>query len=93
MKKLKIWNGRDWYCRGGHLFVCAYSQKDAVELSNEAYRKVSKSRGEKTTLSEVRKYWSMGYWGNDMKDITPERGVWWTPQQGGFNAQPIKRIL
>jgi hypothetical protein len=30
-KKLKIWNGGDWDHEGGHLYVAAYSVKDACD--------------------------------------------------------------
>lgn len=40
MKKLRIWNGRDWDRRGGHLYICAYSVADAARLYHEARNKI-----------------------------------------------------
>ena len=79
MKKLKIWNGRTNNCKG-HLYVAAFSQKDACDLVNEAYRKekgyVDRSDIAPYSLNEVRNYWHPNCWGTAMDGITPERGVW-----------------
>lgn len=91
MKKLKLFNGRDWECRGGHLYVAAYSVKDAAELSSAAYRKINgledRTDIAATTISEVNVYWSKGCWGNDMNSITPERGVWWVKKSYGATPE------
>lgn len=87
MKKLKIWNGRGWgttrYDTNGqrmfdptgriwcdHIYVCAHSIAEAVKIVNEAagYTAVSPH--------EVNVYWNKNCWGNPMRDITPEVGVW-----------------
>ena len=87
MKTLKLFNGQDWSCRGGHLYVAAYSVKDACDITNEAYRKLKgytdRPDIKGTTLSEIKTYWSKGCWGNPMAGITPERGVWWVKKQYG----------
>lgn len=101
MKQLKVFNGRDWECEGGHLFVCATSIADCARLASAAYRKLNclddKLDLERTTVREVGKYWSKGVWGNDMEKLVPlakrERGVWWTPQLWGPRQKPIKRLL
>jgi len=97
MKKLKLFNGRDWECRGGHLYVAAYSTKDAAELASAAYRKIKGYEDrpdiEATSVHEVRTYWNKGCWGNPMEGVVPERGVWWTPKEYGPSAQPIRRII
>jgi len=96
-RKLKIWNGRDWDCRGGHLFVCAYSVKDAVDLSNQAYRKIkgleSREDIRVTTAGEIKTYWSAGCWGLDMKGVVPERGMWWGKPNGMGMYEKPERIL
>jgi len=86
-KTLKIWNGRGWgrprydyendnqrlptpieeYC--DHAFICAHSKAEAVRIFNEV------SRGY-ITVNEVNNYWSANCWGNPMKGIEPELGVW-----------------
>jgi hypothetical protein len=89
-KKLKIANIGDWTHRGGHLYVAGYSQKDMVELINEAYGKV---RGNgcvgSYTLGYFRGYGSMGCWGDSMNGIVPERGVWWEKKYG---EKPVRII-
>jgi hypothetical protein len=96
-KKLKIWNGSDWDYEGGHLYVAAYSGQDAINLVNEAYRKLKgyTDRPDIKALksSYFRTYWSPNCWGNDMDGITPERGVWWTPKKRGSDKEPVRRIL
>jgi hypothetical protein len=69
LKKLKIWNGRG-DGRGGHLYICATSQRQAVALVNQS------GFGYGMSLSELRDYYAEGCWGVAMNDITPEIGVW-----------------
>lgn len=96
-RKLKLFNGRDWDGRGGHLYIAASSQADCVNLCNEAYRKIKGydivSHVCPFTLNEIRTYFSKDCWGNSMEWITPERGVWWTPKQYGPNSESPKRII
>lgn len=96
MRKLKLFNGRDWDCRG-HLYVAAYSVKDAVELINAAYRKVNHLENRldvnPTSLNEVNTYYSKGCWGNPMDGVVPERGVWRSKNvRGGLEGKP-ERVL
>lgn len=100
MKKLKLFNGRDWECRGGHLYVAAYSVRDAAELSSAAYRKTIGLEDRldivKTSISEVNVYWHKGCWGSSMEGINPERGVWWVRKnygQGTVEEKTPMRIL
>lgn len=65
-RKLKFWNGR--WGRNQHAYVAAYSQADAVALINSV-------TNNQFTLHEIQKYWSP-CWGNPMKGVTPERGLW-----------------
>ena len=64
-KQLKIWNGRGHgkYDRG-HVYVAAYSAKQAVELINQA---CSSCIG----VHEINVYYAKGCWGNPMDGITP----------------------
>lgn len=97
-KKLKLFNGGDWSSRGGHLYVAAYSQQDAVNLMNLAYRRMrgypdDADQGS-TTLNTLQVYWSKGCWGNRMEGITPERGVWWTENDWGPKCkEPPRRLV
>ena len=98
MKKLKLFNGGDWNARGGHLYVAAYSVKDAVDLVNEAYRKL-KGHADRPdiapqTVYDFNVYWHKNAWGNQMSGITPERGVWWVEQEfGPGSGEKPKRLL
>ncbi|MDD5358412.1 MAG: hypothetical protein PHX80_04645 [Candidatus Nanoarchaeia archaeon] len=67
MKTLKIWNGRGQhdYARC-HLFVAAYSVKQAAEIIGMACG-LMKSIG----VWEINNYYAKGLWGTSMKDITP----------------------
>ena len=92
-RKLKVWNGYLMFHRdnerkplpGGrscqlHTSVCAYSQKDAVELIREyGFRHMS--------LHEFRDYWSP-CWGYSMAGIEPERGIWAEFERG----KPVRLI-
>jgi hypothetical protein len=96
MKTLKLWNGRDWGSHG-HLYIAAYSLKDAVDLVNAAYRKI---RGledmldvHPMSLTEARNYWNKNCWGNPMNGVVPERGVWWEKKKLGGHGDKPERIL
>lgn len=72
-KKLKLWNGR-WAGGGpgaGRCYCAAYSVEDLVSLVAEV--RGFEPRG---IRGEIKNYWSAGAWGNQMKGITPERGIW-----------------
>ena len=85
-KKLKIWNGRgDFRKLDGHLYVCAYTQKDAIELLNQAGH-------EHMTTRELSTYWSANCWGTSMAGITPERGVWFVHKSEPSTAKPRRLI-
>lgn len=76
MKTLRLWNGRphgvlpttDW--TETHVCIAAYSAADARRVCAEA------GLGE-PSASELKNYFSE-CWGNDMKGISPARGVWVT---------------
>jgi len=81
-RQLKVWNGRGYCCyklddprwasfnhpTRVHACVCAHSRADAARVI-ESYT------GHKVTDAELRDYWAE-CWGNSMKGITPERGLW-----------------
>ena len=82
MKKLRLYNGGDWDHRGGHLYIAAYSVKDAVAITNEAHGKVRKNPHGMTEYW-FNTYFYKGAWGRRMDGIVPERGVWWVRQDYG----------
>lgn len=84
-KPLKVWNGRGE--SGGwpgiwRVYVCAYSQQDAVKLVTQAGHRFM-------TRRELTSHWS-NRWGDAMNGIARERGVW--VQRGGFNS-PVERLI
>lgn len=82
-RKLKVWNGRGGNWREiDTVYVCAYSQTDAVSLITEAGHPLM-------TLYELRVYWNAGAWGRYMDGITPERGVW--IQRVAYG--PVERVI
>lgn len=92
-----MFNGSDWECRGGHLYVAGYSLADAVRLVNEAYRRLNghTDRPDINPISEhfARVYWNKGCWGVKMDGIVPERGVWWMEQDFGPKSGEAPRRL
>ena len=80
VKQLKLWNGRWYPYRGQTVYVAAYSRADAVRLINTV------AEGRRVSDSEIKTYWSGGTatccWGDAMKGITPERGVWLVRKRG-----------
>ena len=67
MRSLKLWNGR--WLKNQHLYIAAYSQKDAVAAVAEVFPNA------RFTLHELQVYFS-SCWGHTMEGIKPERGVW-----------------
>lgn len=83
-KRLKIWNGRGGNWREvEYVYVCASSQRDAVTLVTQAGHPMM-------TQYELRVYWQEGCWGNPMKGIKQERGVW--VQRGDWKS-PVERLI
>ena len=92
MRALKLYNSGDWDGSGGHLFVAAWSQQDAVALVNQAHKKLMGYDGN-MSLGHFREYWNKGCWGNDMNDVKRERGVWWAKRvEGGWHGKPERVI-
>jgi hypothetical protein len=75
MGKLRIWNGiGDDGDPDGHLYVCARSRQNAVNLINRAaYRRI--------TLETLDKF-SGNCWGKAMEGIAPKPGVWIVRKDG-----------
>ena len=86
-KQLKTWNGRDWQCTG-HVYVCAYSVKDAIVLMDAASLKLY-GCVHRTSVAEIKNYWSKGCWGIAMDGIAQERGVWRT---NGYDNEPERLV-
>lgn len=69
-KELKIWNGRGHgKFSKGHIYVAAYSQKQAAELISIAC--FGQEHPDRVSTSEVKNYYHKGAWGNTMDGITP----------------------
>jgi hypothetical protein len=85
MKKLRIWNGRNYNYPYGHMYIAAYSVEDAVRLLTELHG--HEPRG---IRAEIRNYWSPNCWGIVMDGITPERGIWVTDKD---NDMKPKRLI
>lgn len=75
-KLLKFWNGRpygifpqgEW--KNAHANIAAYSRADAQRVCIEAGMRDPGAAELKNYFSEC--------WGNDMRGVTPERGLWMT---------------
>lgn len=82
-RKLKIWNGRWVGSIPMHIYICAHSVKDINVLLEElGLVEVSQS--------EIKNYWHSGCWGNSMKGIEPERGVWLQRSDRYTDEAPIR---
>jgi hypothetical protein len=67
-RQLKIWNGRgcgDGEFQNGHLYVAAYSVKEAVNIINTTLNAM-------ITVYEIKNYYA-DCWGDTMKNITPKK--------------------
>ena len=98
-KKLRLWNGRDWDCRGGHLYIAAYSVADAARLYYAAMNKILGIAPPMNKLDiarisrEIKVYFNPNCWGKSMNGITPERGIWHGKSNGfGVECRP-ERII
>jgi hypothetical protein len=84
MKTLKIWNGRGhrkYY--NYHIYVAAYTIKQAVELINTACDSWITSR-------EIAVYYSKGCWGNSMDGIIPTEPCVYVLKEYDYNNKPIR---
>lgn len=85
MAKLKKFNGRghgDY--KKGHIYVAAYSQKQAADL-------IGKATGVKNvSVSEISDYYSKGSWGSRMNGIEPTEPCLYASKH--YSDQPV-RIL
>lgn len=92
-KELKLWNVRDQINFKGTMYIAAYnrsqastlilqSMKPGININHESFyrRKTAMNR-------ELREYASEGAWGDNMKNITPELGVW---RQEKYGDKPIR---
>ncbi len=85
-RKLQIWNGRGDYDKlDGHLFVAAYTKKQAVELMNKAGYSCGRFN-----LRELNVYFNEGCWGRDMNGIEPTPGVWHQSKKNALKLCPCK---
>jgi len=82
MKILKKWNGRGHYkLNSHHIYVAAYSQKQAAELVGQAC-------GLQTVgISEIREYYSP-CWGNPMNGIEPTEPCVYAEKN--YTNKPVK---
>lgn len=88
MATLKIWNGRGHYkLNEYHLFVAAYSVKQAAELVGKAC-----GLDFPISLSEIRVYYHKDCWGNSMIGITPEEPCVYALKDNDYINKP-KRIV
>jgi hypothetical protein len=87
LPKLRIWNGRGDYRQfKGRFYVCAPTKVLAVKLLQQAGHAFINMR-------EFTGYYSEA-WGNTMKDVTPEIGVWYDEVgSGGHDAGKPTRVL
>lgn len=99
-RPIKLFNGRGWIAANGpddrwgkvkdpgavHLFIGAYSQKDAVEVVKQY---VAPEFHATVSLSEIRRYFNKNAWGTTMDGIAPERGMW---IQWEYSAKPERVV-
>jgi hypothetical protein len=85
--KVKMWNGtaikhggKQW-----HIYVGATSVRQALEL-------IKKAGFGYMGASHIKNYFSP-MWGNDMKGIEPEIGVWGKDDENRFIHDPVERLL
>jgi hypothetical protein len=88
-KKLKIWNGRGQgrIYGDGHIYVAAYSQKQAVELVSKAC--YGNEHPDLVSISELRTYYHADAWGNAMNGIIPTEACVYATKTP-YNDVPVK---
>lgn len=85
-RKVKTWNGyaiksgEQWY-----IYIGATSVRQALELVKEAGFGYMGA-------SHLKNYFSP-MWGNPMKGIEPEVGVWGKPDENRFLHDPVQRLI
>jgi hypothetical protein len=92
VKQLKIWNGRahgSKYKRG-HVYVAAYSQKQAAELVSKAC--FGEEYPDIVSVHEIKTYYSPGAWGNSMNGIEPTEPCVYI-QEVQFSGEKPVRII
>jgi hypothetical protein len=91
-KQLKIWNGRGHgrkYSRG-HVYVAAYTQKQAAELVSKAC--FGEEYPDLVSVNEIRTYYSSGSWGNPMNGIEPTEPCVYIQETSFSNEKPVRII-
>lgn len=87
--QLKIWNGRAHgkYAAGGnrhHVYVAAYSAKQAAELVGQACETPCVS------VHEINVYYSKGCWGDSMDGIVPTEPCVYLKKE--YDGKPFRVI-
>ena len=83
-RKLRLFNGRGHgKYMGYHFYRAAYSVADAERVMQEAL-------GFGQWKNEINVYYSQDCWGDYMKGVTPERGLWACAEPGGT---PFRVVL
>lgn len=92
MKTLKIWNGRTHghIYRRHHVYVAAYSIKQAAELVSMAC--FGEDHKDLVSTSEINHYYSKGCWGNVMNGIIPEEPCVYMCDESYSNNKPFRVV-
>lgn len=88
-KELKIWNGRGHgKFSNGHIYVAAYSQKQAAELVSIAC--YGEEHPDLIRTNEIKNYYHKGSWGIRMDGIVPTEPCVYVSEK--MFGEPIKII-
>lgn len=92
MKTLKIWNGRSSGSKYNrhHVYVAAYSTKQAAELVSLACFGVG--RKDLIPVREINVYYSKGAWGDTMNGIIAEEPCVYMCDERSPNNKPFRVI-
>lgn len=86
-RKIKIWNGRGHgKFQKGHIYVAAYSQKQAAELVSKAC--FGNDHPNIVSSNEIREYYS-DCWGNSMDGIEATEPCVYATKKYGDNPERI----
>ena len=91
-KQLKIWNGRahgSKYKRG-HVYVAAYSLKQAAELVSKAC--FGEEHPNLVSVTEIRTYYNSGAWGTPMNGIEPTEPCVYIEEVPYSKEKPVRII-
>ena len=89
---MKLFNGRShgYKYKNYHIYVAAYSMKQAAELVSRAC--YGDEHPDNISVHEIKEYYSKGAWGNQMNGIEATEPCVYVGENYKFDSKPIRVI-